>query len=60
MPNASFGGEVGTDNDPGRVALGGFQRANAESGPDAAGGPRQKDVSGYDKGYGTLNSDETA
>lgn len=60
MPNASFGGDIGTKGDPGRAALGKFQKENAEVGADAAGGPRQKGVSGYDKGYGVLNSEDTA
>jgi len=43
--NASFNNEIGTENDPGRLAEGKFQRENAESGPDA-GYPRQKGVTG--------------
>ncbi|KAL9618734.1 MAG: hypothetical protein Q9160_006613 [Pyrenula sp. 1 TL-2023] len=60
MPNASFGGDIGTDDDPGRAALGNFQRKDAESGLDAGGAPRQKGVSGFEKGYGTLSSEENA
>lgn len=60
MPNASFSGEIGTDDDPGRAALGNFQTKDAESGLDAGGGPRQKGVTGFEKGYGTLASEENA
>ena len=44
-PNASFDTDIGGKNDPGRVALGEFQRSAAESGPDAGSGPRQSGVS---------------
>ena len=42
--NASFNSEIGSRNDPGRVGENDMQRRVAESGPDAAGGPRQKGV----------------
>ena len=44
--NASLTSDIGTENDPGRIAEQKFQRANAESGPDAGSGPRQKEVTG--------------
>ncbi|KAH8426284.1 uncharacterized protein LDX57_004031 [Aspergillus melleus] len=44
QPNASFNTDIGSENDPGRFAEHKFQRMAAESGPDAAGGPRQKGV----------------
>ncbi|KAI9040860.1 uncharacterized protein KD926_007668 [Aspergillus affinis] len=44
QPNASFTTDIGSENDPGRAAEHKFQRYAAESGPDAAGGPRQKNV----------------
>ncbi|MCJ1374438.1 hypothetical protein MMC20_005670 [Loxospora ochrophaea] len=56
--NASFSTDIGTDNDPGRAALAGIQRQNAESGPDAGGGPRSKGVSG-DGQYDTLETDQS-
>jgi len=46
--NASFNGDIGGKNDPGRAAISGFQRANAEGGgvpPKQAGGLGE---SGYD------------
>lgn len=42
--NASFNTDIGSENDPGRLAENKFQRREAESGPDAAGGARQKGV----------------
>ncbi|KAG2415177.1 hypothetical protein HFD88_006368 [Aspergillus terreus] len=42
--NASFNTDIGSQNDPGRLAENKFQRREAESGPDAAGGARQKGV----------------
>jgi hypothetical protein len=57
--NASFTGEMGTENDPGRAAEQKFQRENAEAGPDAGTGPRQK---GLQKdglvGYENLPTDQ--
>ncbi|KAJ5634746.1 hypothetical protein N7528_002588 [Penicillium herquei] len=41
--NASFGAEIGSDQDPAREAINKFQRTNAESGP-YAGVPHQKTV----------------
>lgn len=57
--NASFNNEIGTENDPGRYALNSFQRKEAESGPDAAGGPRQKGVDNT-HWYQALDSDQRA
>ncbi|KAI9759509.1 MAG: hypothetical protein M4579_002268 [Chaenotheca gracillima] len=58
-PNASFNNEIGTKNDPGRLAEGVFQRSVAESGPDAGGGPRQKGVDG-NQPFDVLGSDNQA
>ncbi|KAL4895840.1 hypothetical protein BDV59DRAFT_173242 [Aspergillus ambiguus] len=57
--NASFNTDIGSKNDPGRYAENTFQRYEAESGPDAGGGPRQK---GVDSGhwYQHLQSDQRA
>ncbi|KAI9734602.1 MAG: hypothetical protein M1834_002203 [Cirrosporium novae-zelandiae] len=55
--NASFGSDIGTKNDPGRVAESKFQRDNMQSGYDAAGGPRQKGVSG-DSQYDILKEEQ--
>jgi len=43
--NASFNSEIGSKNDPGRLAEASFQRANADAAGDA-GMPRQKGTSG--------------
>lgn len=43
-PNASFNNEIGSKNDPARAAELKIQQENAQSGADAAGGPRQGDV----------------
>ena len=57
--NASFTADIGSDNDPGRVAEAAFQRRNAESGPDAGGsGPRQKEITG-DGQYDVLEADQS-
>ncbi|KAI9813398.1 MAG: hypothetical protein M1827_004072 [Pycnora praestabilis] len=59
-PNASMGNsDIGTENDPGRVATNDMQRKQAESGPDAAGGPRQKELT-KDGQYDVLSSDQAA
>ncbi|MCJ1334877.1 hypothetical protein MMC09_000142 [Bachmanniomyces sp. S44760] len=56
--NASFNNEIGTENDPGRVAEAKFQRMTQESGPDAGGsGPRQKELTG-DGQYDALETDQ--
>ena len=44
-PNASFNSDIGGKNDPGRAALQGMQRADAQAGGDASGsGQRQSGV----------------
>jgi hypothetical protein len=43
VPNASFNGDIGGKNDPGRKALNDMQRNALQAGGDA-GGPRQKGV----------------
>ncbi|KAI9845153.1 MAG: hypothetical protein M1837_005038 [Sclerophora amabilis] len=58
-PNASFNSEIGSKDDPSRLAEANFQRREAESGPDAGGGPRQKGVDG-DQPYDALSSDTQA
>ncbi|KAK4993425.1 hypothetical protein LTR50_000355 [Elasticomyces elasticus] len=45
-PNASFNQDIGGKNDPGRAALGQFQKQQAESGGGAGGGPRQTEITG--------------
>lgn len=42
--NASFNNQIGNRQDPGRVGENNLLRRVAESGPDTAGGPRQKGV----------------
>lgn len=58
--NASFSGEIGTENDPGRIAEQRFQRVNADAAHDAGSGPRQKGIESGGVGYGNLDSDEQA
>ncbi|PLB43477.1 hypothetical protein P170DRAFT_480451 [Aspergillus steynii IBT 23096] len=58
-PNASFGTDIGSKNDPGRAAEHKFQRTAAESGPDAGGGPRQKGVDNQHP-FQHLQSDQRA
>ncbi|RAL17108.1 uncharacterized protein BO97DRAFT_360821 [Aspergillus homomorphus CBS 101889] len=43
-PNASYTTDIGSENDPGRLAQGGFQLKSAESGPDGTPAGRQKGV----------------
>lgn len=57
--NASYTGEIGSENDPGRLAEQKFQRLTAEAEPSAGSGQRQKGVSG-DGQYDALASDEQA
>ena len=57
-PNASFNSEVGSDQDPGRLAEQKLQRYNAESGPDV-GGPRQKGIDDQTP-YSALERDQRA
>ena len=55
--NASFNADIGSEDDPSRLAEGAFQRREAESGPDAGGGPRQSGVTGKGQ-YNELQSQE--
>ena len=56
--NASFTADIGSDNDPARVAIGGMQRqAQSVSG---ATGPRQPVNQGGTGPYDTLDSEEQA
>lgn len=62
-PNASGNTDIGSKNDPGRVAELQFQKETTQSAYDAGNGPRQAGgkVSGErDPAYGVLKSDETA
>lgn len=54
--NASFTGEIGSENDPGRAAEQGFQRTNAAVA--GAGGPRQDDVTGKGQ-YDVLEGEQS-
>ena len=56
--NASFNQEIGTKNDPGRLAEEKMFRANADTGGDAA-MPRQKGTTG-DNEYDALGGDTPA
>jgi len=56
--NASFHSEIGSKNDPGRLAEEKFQRLNADVGGDA-GFPRQKGTTGTSQ-YESLSSDAPA
>jgi hypothetical protein len=56
--NASFNQEIGTENDPGRLAEEKMQRTNADAGGDAA-MPRQGGVTG-DNEYSALGGDTPA
>ncbi|KAF2087431.1 hypothetical protein K490DRAFT_41952, partial [Saccharata proteae CBS 121410] len=58
-PNASFNSEIGSKNDPGRVAEAEIQRRQAESGPDAGSGPRQSGVTG-EHPYSALDNETSA
>lgn len=58
-PNASFNGEIGGKKDPGRVAEAQFQKSNAQSGGDVAGGPKQSGLSGGSP-YEALKREEGA
>ena len=57
--NASFTADIGSKDDPGRLAEQKFQRSNADSAPDAGRGPRQKLASGEGQ-YDTLDADQQA
>lgn len=56
--NASFNQEIGTKNDPGRLAEQKFQRINADAAGDA-GMPRQKGMTG-DNEFDALGGDTRA
>lgn len=58
-PNASFNGDVGGKNDPGRAALGEFQRKAAEPVTDAGSGTKHGGGSG-DGQFGALGGDASA
>ncbi|PWY77542.1 hypothetical protein BO70DRAFT_353970 [Aspergillus heteromorphus CBS 117.55] len=58
-PNASYTTDIGGENDPGRVAQGGFQRRNVESGPAGTAAGRQKGVDDQ-QWYQHLQSDQRA
>ncbi|KAJ9638833.1 hypothetical protein H2201_004641 [Coniosporium apollinis] len=45
LPNASFNNEIGTENDPGRLAEVKLAQQTAQAGGDAGGGPRQTKIS---------------
>lgn len=54
--NASFTADIGTENDPGRLAEQGFQRTNAAVA--GGGGPRQDEVTGKGQ-YDVLEGDQS-
>ncbi len=58
-PNASFTAEIGSADDPGRLAEQKMQLRTAESALDAGHGPRQKKINPEGQ-YDALNSDEPA
>ncbi|OJJ73555.1 hypothetical protein ASPBRDRAFT_41242 [Aspergillus brasiliensis CBS 101740] len=58
-PNASWTTDIGSENDPGRLAQGGFQRKTAESGPAGTNAGRQKGVDDQ-HWYQALQSDQRA
>lgn len=58
VKNASFNNEIGTKNDPGRLAEEKFQRQNADAAGDA-GMPRQEGVTGENT-YDSLGGDTSA
>nr|XP_001392778.2 hypothetical protein ANI_1_938074 [Aspergillus niger CBS 513.88] len=58
-PNASYTTDIGSENDPGRLAQGGFQRKTAESGPAGTNAGRQKGVDNQHP-YQVLQSDQRA
>ncbi|KAE8153875.1 hypothetical protein BDV25DRAFT_136440 [Aspergillus avenaceus] len=57
--NASFTTDIGSENDPGRLATKGFQQKQAESGPDGTSAGRQKGVDN-NQWYQHLQSDQRA
>ena len=58
--NASFNSEIGSENDPGRLAGKKFQHKMAEVDADAASGPRDSMKKGNQQPYGALGSEEAA
>lgn len=54
--NASFAADIGTENDPGRMAEHGFQRTNAAVA--GGGGPRQEEVTGKGQ-YDVLEGEQS-
>ena len=57
--NASWNQDIGSKNDPGRLAEDKFEKQNAQAGFDAGGGPRQKGVTG-DNTYDALEDNSQA
>lgn len=53
-PNASYNTDIGSENDPGRAALGKLQRMTDESAVDAGNPTRQKEVETGTGGYDAL------
>ncbi|PYI21609.1 hypothetical protein BO99DRAFT_410832 [Aspergillus violaceofuscus CBS 115571] len=58
-PNASYTTDIGSENDPGRLAQGGFQLRSAESGPAGTPAGRQKGVDDQQP-FQALQSDQRA
>ncbi|RAK70942.1 uncharacterized protein BO72DRAFT_393187, partial [Aspergillus fijiensis CBS 313.89] len=58
-PNASYTTDIGSENDPGRLAQGGFQLKSAESGPAGTPAGRQKGVDNQQP-FQALQSDQRA
>ncbi len=58
--NASFNADIGSQDDPGRVAELNLQRENAQPAGDAGTGPRQKRAENDGVGYEALKTDEEA
>ncbi|PYH48366.1 uncharacterized protein BP01DRAFT_353510 [Aspergillus saccharolyticus JOP 1030-1] len=58
-PNASYTTDIGSENDPGRLAQGGFQLRSAESGPAGTPAGRQKGVDNQQP-FQALQSDQRA
>ncbi|OJK04736.1 hypothetical protein ASPACDRAFT_109553 [Aspergillus aculeatus ATCC 16872] len=58
-PNASYTTDIGSENDPGRLAQGGFQLRSAESGPAGTSAGRQKGVDN-EQPFQALQSDQRA
>lgn len=58
--NASFTSEIGSAQDPGRLAENRLQHGMAEVDADAASGPRDRATTGNQQPYGALGSDQAA